>query len=152
MKEDLYLKCILSMISTLDANVSLKNVFNELNPNFHADGAFINVFDRQKREVVFVAHCREGGATAQLGSVKPPPGLAPLRADRPAYIGSDIETDPFTKYVVQAKVGTVKSFLMLSLDQDGAHLGVVCFYSRFLDNFNEEQRAFLARLHDCSAW
>ncbi len=148
MKEDLYLKCILSMISTLDANVSLKNVFNELNPYFHADGAFINVFDQQKREVVFVAHCREDGETAPLGSVKPPPGLVPLRADRSAYIGSDIETDPFTKYVVQAKVGTVKSFLMLSLDQDGAHLGVVCFYSRFLDNFSEEQRVFLARLHD----
>ncbi|WP_289077362.1 sigma-54-dependent Fis family transcriptional regulator [uncultured Parasutterella sp.] len=148
MKEDLYLKCILSMISTLDANVSLKNVFNELNPYFHADGAFINVFDQQKREVVFVAHCREDGETAPLGSVKPPPGLVPLRADRSSYIGSDIETDPFTKYVVQAKVGTVKSFLMLSLDQDGAHLGVVCFYSRFLDNFSEEQRVFLARLHD----
>ena len=78
MKEDLYLKCILSMISTLDANVSLKNVFNELNPYFHADGAFINVFDQQKREVVFVAHCREDGETAPLGSVKPPPGPVPL--------------------------------------------------------------------------
>lgn len=146
--KDLQLPAILAINSSINAEESLSRVFEVLQDFLDADGAFVNIFDAQKHLIVFVAHCRRGGVSSPLGSVEPPKSLRPLKITDKVLNCSDIAEDRFTEKVLSECLPDVKSYLMLSMDKENRHLGVVCFYSRRYDQFNEEQRALLKSLHD----
>lgn len=97
---------------------------------------------------MFVAHCRRNGLSSPLGSVEPPRSLRPLKITDKVLNCSDISEDRFTQKVLSECLPDVKSYLMLSMDKEDRHLGVVCFYSCRYDQFNEAQRNLLKSLHD----
>lgn len=113
-----------------------------------ADGAFVNVFDPMGHQIVFVAHCLRDGQEASLFRVQSPQTLTPLKIKNITYRCPDIKEDLFTEKVLSECLPAVRSFLMMSLDQNDRHLGVVCFYSNEYDYFSEQQREFLSSLHD----
>lgn len=146
--KDLQLPAILAINSSINAEESLSRVFEVLQDFLDADGAFVNIFDVQKHSIVFVAHCRRNGLSSPLGSVEPPRSLRPLKITDKVLNCSDISEDRFTQKVLSECLPDVKSYLMLSMDKEDRHLGVVCFYSRRYDQFNEAQRNLLKSLHD----
>ena len=146
--KDLQLPAILAINSSINAEESLSRVFEVLQDFLDADGAFVNIFDVQKHSIVFVAHCRRNGFSSPLGSVEPPRSLRPLKITDKVLNCSDISEDRFTQKVLSECLPDVKSYLMLSMDKEDRHLGVVCFYSRRYDQFNEAQRNLLKSLHD----
>lgn len=146
--KDLQLPAILAINSSINAEESLSRVFDVLQDFLDADGAFVNIFDAQKHLIVFVAHCSKGGASSPLGSVEPPKSLRPLKITDKVLNCPNIAEDRFTQKVLSECLPEVKSYLMLSMDKEDRHLGVVCFYSRRYDQFNEEQRVLLKSLHD----
>ena len=147
-KTDFYINTVVALVSSLSAEQSLKNVFKVLGKRLEADGAFINVFDRQKREIVFVAHCDAQGKSKSLSPVYVPPGYAPRRSPGSVIVVGDLSEEPFTRYVLDNRLEDIRSLIMLSLDQDGQHLGVVCFYSRFFEKFTKEDASLLEEFHD----
>lgn len=146
--KDLQLPAILAINSSINAEESLSRVFEVLQDFLDADGAFVNIFDVQKHSIVFVAHCRRNGLSSPLGSVEPPRSLRPLKITDKVLNCSDISEDRFTQKVLSECLPDVKSYLMLSMDKEDRHLGVVCFYSCRYDQFNEAQRNLLKSLHD----
>ena len=148
MNKDLQLPAILAINSSINAEESLSRVFEVLQDFLDADGAFVNIFDVQKHSIVFVAHCRRNGLSSPLGSVEPPRSLRPLKITDKVLNCSDISEDRFTQKVLSECLPDVKSYLMLSMDKEDRHLGVVCFYSCRYDQFNEAQRNLLKSLHD----
>lgn len=146
--KDLQLPAILAINSSINAEESLSRVFEVLQDFLDADGAFVNIFDIQKHLIVFVAHCCRGGVSTPLGSVEPPKSLRPIKITDKVLNCPDISEDRFTQKVLSECLPDVKSYLMLSMDKEDRHLGVVCFYSRRYDQFNEEQRNLLKSLHD----
>lgn len=146
--KDLQLPAILAINSSINAEESLSRVFEVLQGFLDADGAFVNIFDTQKHRIVFVAHCRRDGVSSTLGSLVPPKSLRPLKITDKVLNCPDISQDRFTQQVLSECLPEVKSYLMLSMDKEERHLGVVCFYSRRYDQFNEAQRILLKSLHD----
>lgn len=146
--KDLQLPAILAINSSINAEESLSRVYEVLQDFLDADGAFVNIFDIQKHLIVFVAHCCRGGVSKPLGSVEPPKSLRPIKITDKVLNCADISEDRFTQKVLSECLPDVKSYLMLSMDKEDRHLGVVCFYSRRYDHFNEEQRNLLKSLHD----
>lgn len=123
-------------------------MFKLLKTFMKADGAFVNVFDPRGRQIVFVAHCLKDGEEASLYKVPSPEKLSPLKIENVVFLCPDIREDRFTQKVLSECLPEVRSFLMMSLDQNERHLGVVCFYSNDKDHFSDEQRVFLSHLHD----
>lgn len=146
--KDLQLPAILAINSSINAEESLSRVFEVLQGFLDADGAFVNIFDTQKHRIVFVAHCRRDSVSSTLGFLVPPKSLRPLKITDKVLNCPDISQDRFTQQVLSECLPEVKSYLMLSMDKEERHLGVVCFYSRRYDQFNEAQRILLKSLHD----
>ncbi len=121
-----------ALSSTLFLPQALQRGLRSLGEAFPADGVFANTFVAERREVRFLAHATRTEARELHDVVPAAAGCLPIKSARGdgLVVVEDINDDPFTKAVALKVIPEVRSYLMVSLQLEGRHLGVVCFYSR----------------------
>lgn len=132
--------------SSLSITQSLKDALESLEDCFDADGCFINIYDKDTREVRFLGLVEKNGRVSNDITVSVPNHLF-LRKETLLLV-QDVKDDPFTAYVMKRIGLPVGSFMMMTLELDGTHLGVIAFFSYRYDHFTRYQLTILKELHN----
>ena len=85
--------------SSLSITQSLKDALESLEECFDADGCFINIYDKDKREVRFLGLVEKNGRVSNDITVSVPNHLF-LRKETLLLV-QDVKEDPFTAYVMK---------------------------------------------------
>lgn len=132
--------------SSLSITQSLKDALESLEDCFAADGCFINIFDKDRREIRFLGLVEKNGRIENDLTVVVPDNLY-LRNESLLLV-HDVQDDPFTAYVMKKIELPVRSFIMMKMELDGTHLGVIAFFSYRYDFFTRYQLSILKELHN----
>ncbi len=147
-KESAYWEALsVALTSSLTLSLTFQNFLRALGDGFPAEGVFSNFYDRAKRSLIFLAHATRSSAEEPTLTVEIPQRIVARVRPRSesVYRVDDVERDGFTAYVAPRLVPGIRSYVMLRLQIEGRHLGIVCFYSRKPRAFRTEHEELLAR-------
>ena len=150
-KEKLLLAVHASLSKTLDLSLALQQALFVLREYVPADGVFANILLKDKKCAQFLAHSTLVKADKTATTIRIPDLLIDnfsYTSRKTCLVVDDIRTDPVTYYTAPKVVPDIASYIMLRLIIDGQHVGVVCFYSKELRRFTQEQAQFLTELHN----
>lgn len=136
---------------SLSIEQSLHNAFDYLKTQLPVDGAFINIYLEQLGQIRFLAWANEQHAQVLEKKITIPEHLQQALGsqDRPKLLRvQKIEDDPITHYVAPQAIPGVASFLMMRMELDQQHLGVIAFYSHQQNVFTQQHEDILAQLHN----
>ena len=140
--------------SSLSIEQSLERAYQHLKERIPADGAFIDIYLESLRQIRFLALV-EGNKTKRFNhpieltsemerSLKCP--------DRPKIrCINSIDEDPVTLHVANEIGFRVESLIILRLELDNQHLGVVAFFNHRPFSFSNVHADLLAELHNSFA-
>lgn len=151
MSNNFILEAYAHISSSLSIEQSLARAVDFLKKEIPADGAFIDIHLESLHQIRFLAMVEPGKASRlnQAIALTPDMEQSLKRPDRPKIMCiNDIAQDPVTEHVAKAVKANVRSFIILRLELDKRHLGVVAFYSNRYGAFNQHHAQLLAELHD----
>lgn len=127
--------------STLLLPQALQKGLEALGDEFPAEGVFANTFVAETSEVWFLAHATRRDARELSDVAAVPAGVRPLPATHPdgVTVVEDIAQDPFTRTAAGKVIAGIRSFILISLQIEERHLGVVCFYSTRPGAFHDRE-------------
>lgn len=111
---------------------SLRRGLLALSSLLPAEGAFSNIYLKDRGAIRFLAHATRERAEMLEDTVPVSPALLALRRYRPddCYVVDDIADDPFSLAVAPRVIREIRSFVLIRLRLDDRDLGIVSFYSR----------------------
>lgn len=124
---------------------SLKRGLLALSSLLPAEGAFSNIYLKDRGAIRFLAHATRESAEMLEDTVPVSPALLALRRYRPddCYVVDDIADDPFSLAVAPRVIREIRSFVLIRLRLDDRDLGIVSFYSRRPRAFTAEHARLL---------
>ena len=124
---------------------SLKRGLLALSSLLPAEGAFSNIYLKDRGAIRFLAHATRESAEMLEDTVPVSPALLALRRYRPddCYVVDDITDDPFSLAVAPRVIREIRSFVLIRLRLDDRDLGIVSFYSRRPRAFTAEHARLL---------
>lgn len=149
--DSLRLETYANLCETLRLDTALQKTLITLAPVLPADGVFANFFMKEKLVVQFLAHATHENAGRFDRQVPVShEWLQKMSYDKRSQcmVVRDRYEDPLTDAVLAAVLPEVRSFVMLRLLMDNTHYGVVCFYSKKTNAFNEKHAAIVCSLHN----
>lgn len=136
---------------SLSIEQSLHSAFKYFEAQLPADGAFINIYLEPLNQIRFLAWVDKQHTQALEKNITVPIHLrTPLASKkRPKILRvQKIEDDPITHHVAPQVVPGIASFVMMRMELDQQHLGVVAFYSHKQNAFTKQHEELLAQLHN----
>ena len=124
---------------------SLRRGLLALSSLLPAEGAFSNIYLKDRGAIRFLAHATRERAEMLEDTVPVSPALLALRRYRPddCYVVDDIADDPFSLAVAPRVIREIRSFVLIRLRLDDRDLGIVSFYSRRPRAFTAEHARLL---------
>ncbi len=134
--------------SSLSLAGALQKGLISLGEDFPAQGVFSNIYYPDKREVRFLAAATRTDARELFDIVHVPQEIDATRRPRSGdiYHADALADDPFTAFVAPHLVPKIQSYVMVPVQLEGRHLGVVCFWSEQPRAFAMQHRKALERL------
>ena len=151
-----------ALTSTLDVNVALERVLTALDDiaaaqtsavsqeKFPATGVFMNIFKPEDNAVYFFASAYRGlaqrisRAVTVSSAAKQYWNRVRLEHTPDEIIVNHLHDDPFTAAIAPQVFPKIASFLMLKLQLDGQHYGIVCFWSDHENAFQVRHKDMLS--------
>lgn len=124
---------------------SLRRGLLALSSLLPTEGAFSNIYLKDRGAIRFLAHATRERAEMLEDTVPVSPALLALRRYRPddCYVVDDIADDPFSLAVAPRVIREIRSFVLIRLRLDDRDLGIVSFYSRRPRAFTAEHARLL---------
>lgn len=140
----------LRICGSLDIDKALFQCLDFLKQHIPADGIYINIFQPKRKAIRFIARADETESTA-MDTVVPITDEMCAALESPhrprIRIINDITEDPTTSRVAGSVFKGRISILLMRLNINGKHLGVVGLYAHGLNRFSSEHGALLKLLH-----
>ncbi|GLS82880.1 sigma-54 interaction domain-containing protein [Paraferrimonas haliotis] len=145
----LYQRITDSLSSSLEIEQALAASFAIIERQFDADGIYLNVFVPGTKEIHPIAHAdRNGAAVAGNDVILADDLVVSLKhgTRSSAMLIDQVSEDPITEFVLSELAIAANSVMLVNLDIDKTHLGVVGVYSRSSNHFSKEQLKLLSAL------
>lgn len=136
--------------SSLSIEKSLQQGFEFLRKQIPLDGIYSDIFIVDEGKMRFLAHVNENESSQLSLTINIPPHLAATLKDpkrQQIFRVDDIHEDPVTAYSSTQLVPDIRSFVIMRLELDKQHLGVIIFYSKKRAAFTEAHQQLLWQLH-----
>ncbi|WP_028111353.1 sigma-54 interaction domain-containing protein [Ferrimonas kyonanensis] len=135
---------------SLQLDKSLKHCFDYLVQHIPIDGIYINLFMQESQEIQMVAHADRQGGQLLDRRIALTPEMCDSLNDRerpPIRILNHISMDGVSHHVLSQLIPGAKSLMLLRMQCDDFHLGVVGLYANQEQSFRARHADLLQSLH-----